>query len=165
MLMLMLMLMLMQRGLVSHLLEMETDWLCYCCSCCWIWERIMESCRFDMMEIMLSRLEDEPNERERWLPIWKTMSRKVTRILLFSRFQEICSKDLEHWAFLQPGGDTLNLEIKVRTISIFEAFLIKSHIKSIDWKKLTRSSWRSKCTWRRRATQDTCSNTPLHQVG
>ena len=35
-----------QKGVVSKLLEMETDW-------------------FDMMEIMLSRLEDEPNERER----------------------------------------------------------------------------------------------------
>ena len=65
-------------------------------------------------------------------PFKKTLCQKVATIFLLFRFQEICSKDLEHWAFLQPGGDTLNLEIKVRTISIFEAFLIKSHIKSID---------------------------------
>merc|ERR1712112_525755 len=63
-----------QKGVVSKLLEMETDW-------------------FDMMEIMLSRLEDEPTNQE--------------------RFEDICSKDLEHWALLQPGGDTLNLQIKV----------------------------------------------------
>ena len=35
-----------QKGAVSKLLEMETDW-------------------FDMMEIMLSRLEDEPTNQER----------------------------------------------------------------------------------------------------
>ena len=63
-----------QKGVVSKLLEMETDW-------------------FDMMEIMLSRLEDEPTNQE--------------------RFEDISARDLEHWALLQPGGDTLNLEIKV----------------------------------------------------
>ena len=36
-----------QKGVVSKLLEMETDW-------------------FDMMEIMLSRLEDEPTNQERF---------------------------------------------------------------------------------------------------
>merc|ERR1711936_674386 len=63
-----------QKGVVSKLLEMETDW-------------------FDMMEIMLSRLEDEPTNQE--------------------RLEDICARDLEHWALLQPGGDTLNLQIKV----------------------------------------------------
>jgi len=64
----------MQQGQSSKLLEFETDW-------------------FDMMEILLSRLEDEPEDQQ--------------------RFQQISSTDLEHWALLQPGGDTLNLKIRV----------------------------------------------------
>ena len=58
----------------SKLLEFETDW-------------------YDMMEILLSRLEDEPVNQD--------------------KFQDIASKDLENWALIQPGGDTLKLKIKV----------------------------------------------------
>ena len=56
------------------MLEFETDW-------------------YDMMEILLSRLEDEPVNQD--------------------KFQDIASKDLENWALIQPGGDTLKLKIKV----------------------------------------------------
>jgi len=63
-----------QRGVASSMLEMETDW-------------------FDMMEIMLSRLEDEPtNQRQ---------------------FEVIAASCLEIWAMHQPGGDTLHLRIQV----------------------------------------------------
>ena len=63
-----------QKGVCSKLLEFETDW-------------------YDMMEILLSRLEDEPVNQD--------------------KFQDIASKDLENWALIQPGGDTLKLKIKV----------------------------------------------------
>ena len=63
-----------QKGVCSKLLEFETDW-------------------YDMMEILLSRLEDEPVNQD--------------------KFQVIASKDLENWALIQPGGNTLKLKIKV----------------------------------------------------
>ena len=63
-----------QKGVCSTLLEFETDW-------------------YDMMEIILSRLEDEPADQE--------------------KFQAIASRDLENWALIQPGGDALMLKIKV----------------------------------------------------
>jgi len=63
-----------QRGVASNMLEMETDW-------------------FDMMEILLSRLEDEPTNQ--------------------IQFEVIAATCLEMWALHQPGGDTLFLRIKV----------------------------------------------------
>ena len=45
------------------------------------------------MEIILSRLQDEPEDKE--------------------RFEVIASRDLEYWAKMQPGGDSLNLKIRV----------------------------------------------------
>jgi len=64
-----------QCGVSSKLLEYETDW-------------------YEVMEILLSRLQDEPEKKE--------------------QFETIASRDLEHWARIQPGGDTLNLEIQVK---------------------------------------------------
>ena len=59
-----------QKGVVSKLLEMETDWLV--CAVPQVdvemfvlIEMLMLMFRFDMMEIMLSRLEDEPTNQER----------------------------------------------------------------------------------------------------
>merc|ERR1712226_805332 len=66
-----------QCGVSSRLLEYETDW-------------------YEVMEILLSRLQDEPENK--------------------SGFEEIASRDLEFWASVQPGGDTLNLKIKVALI-------------------------------------------------
>jgi len=63
-----------QCGVSSKLLEYETDW-------------------YEVMEIILSRLQDEPENKE--------------------RFEIIASRDLEYWARIQPGGDTLNLKIRV----------------------------------------------------
>jgi len=63
-----------QFGVSSKLLENETDW-------------------YEVMEILLSRLQDEPEKKE--------------------QFQTIASRDLEYWASIQPGGDTLNLKIIV----------------------------------------------------
>jgi len=63
-----------QCGVSSKLLEYETDW-------------------YEVMEILLSRLQDEPENKE--------------------RFEIIASRDLEYWARIQPGGDTLNLKIRV----------------------------------------------------
>jgi len=63
-----------QCGVSSKLLEYETDW-------------------YEVMEILLSRLQDEPERKE--------------------KFQTIASRDLEYWARIQPGGDTLNLKIRV----------------------------------------------------
>jgi len=63
-----------QCGVSSRLLEYETDW-------------------YEVMEILLSRLQDEPEHKE--------------------RFETIASRDLEYWARIQPGGDTLNLKIRV----------------------------------------------------
>jgi len=64
-----------QCGVSSKLLEYETDW-------------------YEVMEILLSRLQDEPEKKE--------------------QFETIASRDLEYWARIQPGGDTLNLEIQVK---------------------------------------------------
>jgi len=64
----------MQCGVSSKLLEYETDW-------------------YEVMEILLSRLEDEPENCD--------------------RFERISSRDLEYWARVQPGGDTLDLRIRV----------------------------------------------------
>jgi len=63
-----------QCGVSSKLLEYETDW-------------------YEVMEILLSRLQDEPERKE--------------------QFELISSRDLEYWARIQPGGDTLNLKIRV----------------------------------------------------
>jgi len=63
-----------QCGVSSKLLEYETDW-------------------YEVMEILLSRLQDEPENKE--------------------KFEIIASRDLEYWARIQPGGDTLNLKIIV----------------------------------------------------
>lgn len=63
-----------QCGVSSKLLEYETDW-------------------YEVMEILLSRLQDEPEKKE--------------------LFETIASRDLEYWARIQPGGDTLNLKIRV----------------------------------------------------
>jgi len=63
-----------QCGVSSKLLEYETDW-------------------YEVMEILLSRLQDEPERKE--------------------QFETIASRDLEYWARIQPGGDTLNLKIRV----------------------------------------------------
>ena len=64
----------MQCGVSSRLLEYETDW-------------------YEVMEIILSRLQDEQEDKE--------------------RFEVIASRDLEYWAKMQPGGDSLNLKIRV----------------------------------------------------
>ena len=63
-----------QCGVSSRLLEYETDW-------------------YEVMEIILSRLQDEPEDKE--------------------RFEVIASRDLEYWAKVQPGGDFINLKIRV----------------------------------------------------
>ena len=63
-----------QCGVSSRLLEYETDW-------------------YEVMEIILSRLQDEQEDKE--------------------RFEVIASRDLEYWAKMQPGGDSLNLKIRV----------------------------------------------------
>lgn len=63
-----------QCGVSSKLLEYETDW-------------------YEVMEIILSRLQDEPESKE--------------------RFEIIASRDLEYWARVQPGGEALNLKIRV----------------------------------------------------
>jgi len=63
-----------QCGVSSKLLEYETDW-------------------YEVMEILLSRLQDESERKE--------------------QFETIASRDLEYWARIQPGGDTLNLKIRV----------------------------------------------------
>jgi len=63
-----------QCGVSSKLLEYETDW-------------------YEVMEIILSRLEDEPENKE--------------------KFEMIASRDLEYWARVQPGGEALNLKIRV----------------------------------------------------
>ncbi len=63
-----------QCGVSSKLLEYETDW-------------------YEVMEIILSRLEDEPETKD--------------------RFELIAGRDLEYWAKVQPGGDSLNLRISV----------------------------------------------------
>lgn len=65
----------MQCGVSSKLLEYETDW-------------------YEVMEILLSRLEDEPENQP--------------------DLERIAGRDLEFWAAVQPGGDTLNLKIQVR---------------------------------------------------
>jgi len=65
----------MQGGVSSKLLEFETDW-------------------YEVMEILLSRLQDEPEHKD--------------------QFEIIASRDLEYWARIQPGGDTLNLKIIVQ---------------------------------------------------
>jgi hypothetical protein len=49
------------------------------------------------MEILLSRLEDEP----------------ASQLLL----QTVAGRDLEHWALAQPGGDMLNLKIQVSDVA------------------------------------------------
>ena len=56
----------------SRLLEYETDW-------------------YEVMEIILSRLQDEQEDKE--------------------RFEVIASRDLEYWAKMQPGGD-----VKIRVM-------------------------------------------------
>ena len=63
-----------QCGVSSKLLEYETDW-------------------YEVMEIILSRLQDEPENKD--------------------RFEVIASRDLEYWARVQPGGEALNLKIRV----------------------------------------------------
>jgi len=63
-----------QCGVSSKLLEYETDW-------------------YEVMEIILSRLEDEPETKD--------------------KFEVIAARDLEYWAKMQPGGDSLNLRISV----------------------------------------------------
>jgi len=63
-----------QCGVSSKLMEYETDW-------------------YEVMEILLSRLQDEPENKE--------------------LFENIASRDLEYWARMQEGGDSLNLEIRV----------------------------------------------------
>ena len=63
-----------QCGVSSKLLEYETDW-------------------YEVMEIILSRLQDEQENKE--------------------KFENIASRDLETWAKMQPGGDSLNLKIRV----------------------------------------------------
>ena len=63
-----------QCGVSSKLLEYETDW-------------------YEVMEIILSRLQDEPESKE--------------------RFEVSASRDLEYWARVQPGGEALNLKIRV----------------------------------------------------
>ena len=63
-----------QCGVSSRLLEYETDW-------------------YEVMEIILSRLQDEQEDKE--------------------RFELIASRDLEYRAMMQPGGDSLNLKIRV----------------------------------------------------
>lgn len=63
-----------QCGVSSKLLEYETDW-------------------YEVMEILLSRLQDEPESKD--------------------RFELIASRDLEYWARVQPGGEQLNLKIQV----------------------------------------------------
>ena len=62
-----------QCGVSSRLLEYETDW-------------------YEVMEIILSRLQDEQENKE--------------------GFEAIASRDLEYWAKMQPGGDSLNLQIR-----------------------------------------------------
>merc|ERR1719414_213217 len=61
-------------GLTSTQLEFQTDW-------------------FEVMEILLARLEDQPENKE--------------------MFETVASRDLEAWAREQPGGDTLSLRIVV----------------------------------------------------
>jgi len=63
-----------QCGVSSKLLEYETDW-------------------YEVMEIVLSRFEDEPETKD--------------------KFELIAARDLEYWARAQPGGDSLNLRISV----------------------------------------------------
>jgi len=63
-----------QCGVSSKLLEYETDW-------------------YEVMEIILSRLQDEQENKE--------------------KFEMIAGRDLEYWARVQPGGDALNLKISV----------------------------------------------------
>jgi len=62
-----------QKGVSSKLLEYETDW-------------------YEVMEIILSRLQDEQEDKD--------------------KFEIIASRDLEYWAKMQPGGDSLNLRIR-----------------------------------------------------
>ena len=57
----------------SRLLEYGTDW-------------------YEVMEIILSRLQDEQEDKE--------------------SFEVIASRDLEYWAKMQPGGDSINLKIR-----------------------------------------------------
>ena len=56
-----------QKGVVSKLLEMETDWLVFMLMLTLklLMLMLMLMFRFDMMEIILSRLEDEPTNQER----------------------------------------------------------------------------------------------------
>jgi len=63
-----------QRGVESSMLRTETDW-------------------FDMMAILLSRLDDHPTNQ--------------------GQFEVIASRCLEIWAVHQPGGEDLNLRIQV----------------------------------------------------
>ena len=57
----------------SRLLEYGTDW-------------------YEVMEIILSRLQDEQEDKE--------------------SFEVIAGRDLEYWAKMQPGGDSINLKIR-----------------------------------------------------
>ena len=63
-----------QCGVSSRLLEYETDW-------------------YEVMEIILSRLQDEQEDKE--------------------SFEVIAGRDLEYWAKMQSGGNSLNLKIRV----------------------------------------------------
>ena len=81
----------------------------------------MTKSRFDMMAILLSRLDDHPTNQGQFEVIYHScpiasLNRThpildFKRKLLFS--QVIASRCLEIWAVHQPGGEDLNLKIQV----------------------------------------------------
>jgi hypothetical protein len=72
------------------------------------------------MEILLSRLEDEPASQ--------------------TALQTVSGRDLEHWALAQPGGDTLNLKIQVH---FRVASGILTLVRRSSWRRNTTSCLRS----------------------
>ena len=76
------------------MLEFETDW-------------------YDMMEILLSRLEDEPVNQHKFQVAFLSDYLLSQSLSTLSCPKVIASRDLENWALIQPGGDTLKLKIKV----------------------------------------------------
>ncbi len=67
--------------------------------------------RYEVMEILLSRLEDEPASQ--------------------ATLQTVAGRDLEHWALAQPGGDTLNLKIQVSDV----ASAILTLVRRSSWRR------------------------------
>ena len=125
-----------QKGVVSKLLEMETDWLVQAGSfvllMCILMPKLMVNApltwrvvfRFDMMEIMLSRLEDEPTNRERCLlvslsshltcpwKVWRDLRERSWALGLASAWR----------GYAQPGDQSEDYQSSIEIKSFLDFF-------------------------------------------